>query len=66
MARTRNKEYIERINLELYIMDYLERRKNDGVLRFEKDHDEILQIVEGAIYDFADDNDLMDEYEALY
>lgn len=66
MARTGNKEYIERINLELYIMDYLERRKNDGVLRFERDHDEILQIVEGAIYDFADDNDLMDEYEALY
>lgn len=66
MARTGNKEYIERINLELYIMDYLERRKKDGVLRFEKDHDEILQIVEGAIYDFADDNDLMDEYEALY
>lgn len=66
MARTGNKEYIERINLELYIMDYLERRKKDGVLRFERDHDEILQIVEGAIYDFADDNDLMDEYEALY
>lgn len=66
MARTGNKEYMERINLELYIMDYLERRKKDGVLRFERDHDEILQIVEGAIYDFADDNDLMDEYEALY
>lgn len=37
MARTGNKEYIERINLELYIMDYLERRKNDGVLRFERE-----------------------------
>lgn len=66
MTRTGHDEYMERINLELYIMEYLERRKKDGVLRFERDHDEILQIVEGAIYDFADDNNLMDEYEALY
>lgn len=66
MARTGHDEYMERINLELYIMEYLERRKNDGVLHFDRDHDELLQIVEGAIYDFADDNDLMDEYEALY
>lgn len=66
MARTGHDEYMERINLELYIMEYLERRKNDGVLHFDRDHDELLQIVEGAIYDFADDNDLMDEHEALY